>query len=118
MMKTFQLKCGVVNRIPRKNRYTVRVHNTFQENGGMSSDKTRKMLIERREFLKEQMGISFEKMYHVCKKDKKITHNENTDCRVVWDEIEELSWKLHDIQSELGNMYECWDEVSCLEYDI
>tara|TARA_Y100000389_G_C17280233_1_gene422571 strand:+ start:420 stop:788 length:369 start_codon:yes stop_codon:yes gene_type:complete len=120
MMKTFTKTC-VVNHTPRatyKNRCIVRVKNTFKDDGEKQSHKNRKSLIERRDFLKEQLSVSFEKMYHLCKKEKRITDNENTDCRVVWDEIEEVSCKLNDIQTELAEFYECWDDVSCLEYDI
>ena len=59
-----------------------------------------------------------------CNPKYGIKHTKNTECAVLWCEIEEMSNTLHNLKNKVRCLNEdaddddCWDSIECRIYDI
>lgn len=77
-------------------------------------------VIKNKKFLQEKLENKIGVALKVCNPKQTNMYKNNT-CNVLWDEIEEISTELHNINNELiqyDRDYECWDPLECREYDV
>lgn len=64
--------------------------------------------------LQERMVVALTK----CNANQALTDSSNKACVMLWDEIEECASKITDIEYDLSQYWECWDDFECKMYDI
>ena len=76
--------------------------------------------INNQKSLQEKLENKINVALKVCH-PKRTNMSKNSTCSVLWDEIEEISAELHNINNGLIQFdrdYECWDPLECREYDL
>jgi hypothetical protein len=73
-------------------------------NSDMSTNTCLKHLMKKKTNLQCVLSKNVGDALFHCNKDKPMTHNDNNYCHVIWKEIEEISWKLDDIKTEIDEM--------------
>ena len=64
--------------------------------------------------LHQKVNLALEK----CNPNMSLLHKSNKSCAIIWDEIEEYSAKISEIDENLQMYWECWDEMECKMYDV
>ena len=94
----------------------------MQPHATSASDASNKKqhVINNKKCLQEKLENKICVALKVCH-PKQINMYKSNTCNVLWDEIEEISTELHNINNELiqcDRDYECWDPLECRVYDV
>ena len=75
-------------------------------------------LEKQRVTLSKQIKRTVHTVLKKCQSNKNIQHPDNTSCAVLWDQLDEYTSKLHEVESTLDDYWECWDNIECKIYDV
>lgn len=93
---------------------------TIGKNSGPAFSK-KPHLLKNQQFLRRKLEEKHKVVLDSCNPIWFVKKLNTKECIVLWDEIEEFSSVLNDINIELKLLEqerECWDKFECREYDI